>query len=348
MKTLIFSLLTLAAAGLAEARPCTRVVYAGQNCVATGRTLDWRTPIPTSLRVMPRGRPGRSFDVDSLALHWRARYGSIVAIGYDMGVSEGLNERGLAVNILYQPGARYTLPSGSEHRRVMSSSVWALYLLDNFATTAEAVAALSRDEFHLDAPAMADGSATTIHLAMTDSLGVSAVVEYVDGRLCLYHGREYGVLTNAPTLDRQMAVCAYWQSVGGMNMLPGTARSSDRFVRAEFYRSLLPDTLSHSRALAATAAVVRNCAVPMGIAVEGQPEISTTQWLSLMDQRRMVYYFRLTQSPSAVWIDLRRADLEAGSPQQTVTLTADGSQSGDLTPQLRQVADFRPVFRLSE
>jgi hypothetical protein len=31
-----------------------------------------------------------------------------------------------------------------------------------------------------------------------------------------------------------------------------------------------------------------------------------------------------------------------------VTLTADGTQSGDLTPQLRQVADFRPVFRLSE
>ena len=337
-------ILILGMIAAAKCAACTRVTYCGDNCVATGRTLDWRTPIPTSLRVMPRGRQQASFDVDSLALRWTASYGSVVAIGYDMGVSEGLNECGLAVNILYLPGAVYTLPD--EHRRVMSASVWALYLLDNFATTSEAVESLSRDLFHLDAPAMADGSATAIHLAMSDSVGDCAVVEYVDGRLSISHGKEFDVLTNAPTFDDQLAVSRYWQGVGGMHMLPGTNRSSDRFARATFYRSVLPSALSRRDALAAVTGIVRNCAVPLGISVEGSPEISTTQWISVSDQLQRVYYFQLTLSPSAVWIDLRQTDLSAGSPQLTVTLTDDGAQSGDITRQLLPAPDFRPVFRL--
>lgn len=40
---------------------CTRVVYAGTNGnVATGRTLDWRTPIPTSLRRHGKKLPRES------------------------------------------------------------------------------------------------------------------------------------------------------------------------------------------------------------------------------------------------------------------------------------------------
>lgn len=54
--------LSITAAGLGmlilasgqEAAGCTRVTYVGDSAVVTGRTLDWRTPIPTNLYVYPR------------------------------------------------------------------------------------------------------------------------------------------------------------------------------------------------------------------------------------------------------------------------------------------------------
>lgn len=347
-----FDIIIAVASVLAFATPstdaCTRVVYAGDSVTATGRTLDWRTPIPTALRVFPRGERHVSFDDPNDCLTWVSKYGSVTAISYDMGIAEGMNEMGLAANSLYLPGSVYSLPDGQEHRKKMSSSVWPQYILDNFATVPEAVAALSRDELYIYAPQMPDGSAATLHMAISDSEGRVAVIEYEDGMLRLHTGKEYNVLTNAPFFDEQLAVCDYWTNVGGMHMLPGTNRSSDRFVRASFYASLLPKNLSHRNGLAGVFGVIRNCAVPMGISVPDQPEISTTQWFSLCDQTRKVYYFQLTESPSVVWIDLTKLPLEPGNPQLTVTLTNDGSQLGCINALLAKAAAFKPMFRLQE
>ncbi len=48
-------------------------------------------------------------------------------------------------------------------------------------------------------------------------------------------GRQYRVMTNSPRYDLQLAVNDYWEAIGGLKMLPGTNRSSDRFARASFY-----------------------------------------------------------------------------------------------------------------
>lgn len=184
--------------------------------------------------------------------------------------------------------------------------MWAGYVLDNFGSVDDAIKEMSKDEFHIEAAAMPGGTPTTIHMAMSDSTGNSAVVEYVDGKLCIYKGREYNVLTNAPTFEKQLAIRDYWEGVGGMNMLPGTNRSTDRFDRASFYLSVLPKDLNHNEALAAVFGIVRNCAVPMGISVPGQPEISSTQWMSVCDHRDKVYYFQLILSPATVWVDLKK------------------------------------------
>lgn len=43
--------------GAVQAWPCSRVVFRGDSTdiVMVGRTLDWRTPIPTNLYVYPAG-----------------------------------------------------------------------------------------------------------------------------------------------------------------------------------------------------------------------------------------------------------------------------------------------------
>lgn len=320
------------------------MVYAGDSVTATGRTLDWRTPIPTTLRVFPRGEQRVSYDDPSVAMSWRSKYASVTALGYDMGVAEGMNEKGLVANALYLPGSVYARPD--DKRKRMSSSVWPLYFLDNFATVDEAVEQMRKDEFYIYAPPMPDGSAATLHIALSDVGGNVAVMEYKDGELQITVGPQYNVLTNAPYFAEQLAVNNYWKNIGGMHMLPGTNRSSDRFARASFYSSLLPRTLSHRLGLAGVFGVIRNCAVPMCISVPDQPEISTTQWFSLSDQTDCTYYFQLTESPSVVWINLRDLPIDAGKPQLTVTLTNNGSQQGCINKLLKAVPDFKPFFHL--
>lgn len=329
-----------------DTNACTRVVYAGDSVVATGRSLDWRTPIPTSLRVFPRGERHISYDNPTENITWTSKYGSVTAISYDMGIAEGMNEKGLAANVLYLPGSVYSLGNGLEHRKKMSTSVWPLYILDNFATVNEAVEALNKDEFYLDAPKMPDGSAATLHMGLSDSKGDCAVIEYKNGKLEITHGPQYRVLTNAPFYAEQLAINSYWEGVGGMHMLPGTNRSSDRFARASYYSSLLSPTLSHRLGLAGVFSVIRNCAVPAGIEIPDQPEISTTQWFSLCDQTDRVYYFQLSQSPAVVWIDLMAVNLTEGAPQLAVSLTSDGSQIGKINNLLQPVSAFKPCFRL--
>lgn len=295
-----------------DARACTRVVYVGaDNIVLTGRNLDWKTPIPTNLYVMPRGIDRTSSDRDG-AIHWRSRYGSVIAVGYDIGISEGMNERGLVCNLLYLPDTKYTHPE--ETRAPMSSSLWAGYILDNYSTVDQAVADLSRDFFHIVAPDMPGGASTTLHAAIADASGNSAIIEYIDGKLTIHHGEQCRVLTNAPVYDQQLAVNRYWEDVGGMNTLPGTNRSSDRFVRATFYLGCIPDTAEHKVALAGVFGVLFNCAVPVGIVLPDNPEVSQTQWRSVADHKHLRYYFATTYNPSVMWVDLMRFDLSAGSP----------------------------------
>lgn len=328
-----------------HAEGCTKVTYVGDSAVITGRTLDWRTPIPTNLYVYPRGIHKKSFNTDN-SISWTAKYGSVVSVGYDVGVSEGLNEQGLVATCLYLPGSVYALPNDT--RPYMSSSLWVAYVLDNFSTVEEAVQTLSKDAFQINAPNMPGGSPATVHMAISDVTGNNAVLEYIDGKLQIHEGHEYQVLTNAPPYDQQLAVYDYWKTVGGLHMLPGTNRSQDRFARASFYLSLLGKDLSHEKALGGIFGIIGNCSVPTGIAVPDQPEISTTQWRSVSDQLERVYYFRMTNSPSTLWIDLKEFDLYPGAPIMKLDIiNMKKYVVGDAIKDMKPSKGFTPMFELT-
>lgn len=79
-----------------------------------------------------------------------------------------------------------------------------------------------------------------LHLAITDETGNTAILEYLDGKLNIHEGKEYRVMTNSPRYEEQLAINRYWEEIGGLVMLPGTNRASDRFVRASFYIKAIP------------------------------------------------------------------------------------------------------------
>ena len=87
-----------------ESQACSLVAYRGDSTlVIVGRSLDWKTPIPTNLYVYPRGMQKVGNNTADAA-KWTSRYGAVYAVGYDGGVTEGMNEKGLAVNGLFCKG----------------------------------------------------------------------------------------------------------------------------------------------------------------------------------------------------------------------------------------------------
>ncbi len=351
--TLPILFLALCASACPESKACTRVVYVGENegenNVITGRTLDWKEDIPSNLYIFPRGIKRQAYNQPN-AIKWKSKYGSVSNVGFDMGVSEGMNEKGLVVNLLYLPGTSYTYPDSVEdNRQIMSSSLWAQYVLDNFAGTNEAVKGLREMNFRIDAPTMPGGAAATVHMAMSDLSGNSAIIEYLDGKLSIHEGEEYQVLTNAPPFEQQLDVRKYWQSIGGMNMLPGTNSSQDRFVRASFYINTIPRNADHDTALAGVFGVIFNCSVPVGISIPNSPEISSTRWRSVADQSRLTYYYGTTFNPAIMWVKLDEFKLSPGSPIMKLDLiNPHHPYIGDVRDEMRPSKGFSPLFSYSQ
>ena len=301
------ALAALFSLGIQQADACTRATYIGpDNMVITGRTMDWKEDIMSNIYVFPRG---------------------MERAGYNKGLPESVYDR---------PG---------DTRPVMGISIWTQYVLDNFATVREAVDELKKETFRIDAPQMPNGSASTLHLAITDETGNTAILEYLDGKLSIHEGKEYQVMTNSPKYEDQLAINDYWKEVGGLQMLPGTNRSSDRFVRASFYIHAIPQTADAKIAVPSVLSVMRTVSVPFGITTPDKPHISSTRWRSVSNQKDKVYYFESTLTPNLFWLDLKKIDFSPKAAVKKLALTNGEIYAGDAVKDLKDSSSFTFLFQ---
>ena len=121
---------------------CTRIKYeTGTGTYITGRNVDWTDPSATpKLYAYPRGMK-QDGGVGERSLQWTSKYGSVFTALYDVIDTDGFNEKGLAVNMLYLAEADYGDPEKTG-KPLISIGAWAQYFLDNYATVAEAVEAM--------------------------------------------------------------------------------------------------------------------------------------------------------------------------------------------------------------
>lgn len=281
------------------AAACTRVVYQGPNdTVLTGRTMDFSLDIPANLWIFPRGMQ-RNGEVGPNSIEWTSKYGSVIASSWDIGTPDGMNEKGLVANLLWLVQSEYPPFDRNGDRPGLTISAWAQYVLDNFATVAEAVAALEREEFVVVTDFIpGTDKFTTVHLSISDATGDSAIFEYIDGRLVIHHDPSYRVMTNDPIFEEQLAIDDYWRNIPGNMFLPGTNRAADRFVRASYYLDAIPQTDDPRIAVASVFSVIRNTSVPYGISTEGFPNLSTTQWRVVADQKICFIFLRQLSLPT--------------------------------------------------
>lgn len=289
---------------------CTRLVYLGQgDDVITARSMDWKVDVQTNLWIFPRGMK-RSGEAGPNSITWTSKYGSVIASGYEISTTDGMNERGLAANVLWLVESQY--PKFDQTKPGLTIAAWAQYVLDNFATVAEAVEALRKEPFTIVTDAVpGQDRLATLHLSMSDASGDSAIIEYIGGKQVIHHGRQYQVMTNSPTFDQQLALNAYWKEIGGTVFLPGTNRAADRFARASFYVNAIPKSEYPVVALASVFSVIRNASVPFGINTPDQPNISSTRWRTVADHKRKLYFFESALTPNTFWVDLKALDFSA-------------------------------------
>ena len=325
-----------------EMDACTRAVYLGPgNMIVTGRTMDWREDPQTNLYLFPRGMKRAGADSGN-TVKWTSKYGSVIAAGYDIGTSDGMNEKGLVASLLYLVESDYI--RSNDTRPVLGISVWTQYVLDNFATVDEAVAELKKETFRIDAPDLPNGAKSTMHLAISDSTGNSAIFEYIAGNLTIHEGRQCQIMTNSPIYSQQITLDDYWQQIGGLVMLPGTNRASDRFVRASFYINAITQTADPHIAVAGVFSVMRNVSVPLGISVPDRPNIASTRWRSVSDQKNRIYYFETTLTPNVFWVNLKKIDFRANTPVRKLTLVNGEVYAGDSANDFKASKPFKFLF----
>ncbi len=336
-------------ATLHPATACTRALYVGADgTVITGRSMDWAEDMRSNLWAFPKGM-ARDGAAGPTSPKWVSKYGSLIAAGYDVGSADGMNEMGLVANLLYLAESDYGQPNG---KPPLSISLWAQYVLDNFATVSEAVDALAKEPFQVIALTLPNGMGAQLHLAISDASGDSAIFEYVGGKLIIHHGKQFQVMTNSPTFDQQLALNAYWEQIGGLTFLPGTNRAADRFARASFLIGAIPKAADPNfikavpgqsyanQAVASVMSVMRSVSVPLGITTPGQPNISSTLWRTVSDQKDKVYFFDSSTSPNAFWVPLGDLDLKAGAPVKKLTLEGGKVYAGNAASQFQVAKPF--------
>ncbi|KML66160.1 linear amide C-N hydrolase [Pectobacterium peruviense] len=334
--------------GSAVSLACTRFVYKDLNnpdYPITARSMDWADDTETNLWIFPRELK-RSGAAGAHSLEWTSKYGSVIASAFDSNpnmasTTDGVNEKGLAANVLWLAESKYPDTAPTADKPGLSIAAWAQYVLDNFATVDEAVKSLQDEKFTLvtkDLPNQ--DKKATLHLSLSDSSGDSAIIEYIDGKQVINHNKDYQVMTNSPTFDKQLTLNTYWDQIGGNVMLPGTNRAADRFVRASFYvknvapNKLIPGVAEKSKIekdkadLAAAFSIIRNASVPYGYSLPDMKNISSTRWRTVIDHKSLQYFFESAVSPNIFWVDLKKinfaprggnaAKLDLGPDQSTI------------------------------
>lgn len=337
--------LTVCVFAAAPAVGGTRILW-NENTVVpvVGRTMDAPTPTQPMLTVFPRamkrngGKLGLMTVVAENPAVWTSRYGSVVTTMYGAGTADGVNEMGLAIHALYVKETDYG--PRDINKRGLHAGLWGQYLLDNAASVEEALDLMEEIQ-----PVMMSmrGQMTTLHLALDDASGDSAIIEYIDGAPVIHHGREHRIMTDAPRYEEQRAFLATndFAEASSPASVPGTGSPRDRLTRSAYYLERLPEPRSEQEAMAAVLSITRNVSVFIDTAHATTNTLARTEYRTAINLDRPRYYFELTTAPNLMWVDLAKMDLAADMP--VTELNPDAAHlGGDISGQFR--AARRPPF----
>ena len=300
---------------LNSAEACTGIsLKAKDGSYVIGRTMEWGGfRMPSRVVIVPRGYSRLALTPEGKnGMELKAKYG-YAGIGVLDGnfIAEGMNEKGVVVELFYFPGYGETMPYKPEnHGRTLCDAQFLDWVLCNFATIGEMEAALGSIDFCT----FGDGFESA-HYRIADATGRDVVVEFYDQHWHVWENN-VGVITNSPSFDWHVTNLNNYVNVfpGGIEPrqlndnlkirafgvgsaahgLPGDLTPPSRFVRAAFYVNTAKKMADGWSTVKQVFQILNNFDIPIGMEF-GQDEmpdlVSATQWTSAIDiAARKLYY----------------------------------------------------------
>jgi penicillin V acylase-like amidase (Ntn superfamily) len=226
---------------------------------------------------------------------WTSRYGSITFKQYGREFPNGgLNEAGLAVELMWLDGTRY--PKLGE-APALGGLEWIQYQLDNYATAAEVAK---------NAGALRIVSGAAIHFLACDKSGNCAAVEFLDGKPVVH--------TGASLPARALANHSYEDSLRFRDRSRGDAEA----VRGQGSLQRFSRAAGRSEEFAA-----RGAADPVGYAFATLADVaqgSYTQWSIVYDLKAGRVHWRTRENPQIRSVALSAFDFSCGQPVEILEI----------------------------
>jgi penicillin V acylase-like amidase (Ntn superfamily) len=278
------------------AEACTTFCLERKGQVVFGKNYDFG--IGYGMLVVNKRGVSKTALVDppNRSAKWTSRYGSLTFNQFGREFpSGGMNEAGLAVELMWLDAAEYPKP---DSRPAVGVLEWIQYQLDNFATAGEVVA---------NAGKIRIASQTPLHYLVADRSGGCASVEFLDGKLVAHAGPTLPV--RALTNDTYASSLAFLREREGRGArdLPAGPGSLERFVRAA---ALV--RAAEGRAAGSASAVDDAFRV-----LESAANPSRTQWSIAYDLAHLRVHFRTKANPKPRSVALAAFDLSCRTPVRT-------------------------------
>ncbi len=127
-------------------------------------------------------------------------------------------------------------------------------------------------------------------------------------------------------------------------MLPGTVTSPDRCVRANYFAHHVEPVADAQLGAAITRSVLVNSSVPYTYNIEGEPNLSSTQWRSYSNLRDKLYYFDIVTNPGYYYVDLKQCDLSPKGKILKLDTSKNTELVGDVTKKMEKSEGFKPMY----
>jgi len=296
----------------------------------------------------------------SKAISWTVKYGNVAIYENNKFPNDGLNKAGVTARTLYYlEGSPNEIIAPDSEKKELDEDHWVSFVLDNFATVAEAVDTIRSQVYIVSVVGKKDSGysyGTPKHLAIADATGDSAIVEIQDGKVKIFHGREFQILTNNPAYQKQFANTAKYKNAE-QEQLPVSWSGADRFVSADYFLRHFPKPWKNDAPTgygfmySGLASVVMPAGLPSPaedtelvkklVANLLDPNETcggaSTYWQSISDLTNKHYRFKSLIAPSDVYFDFDDYNFAKGQPVRLIKridLYAQEGWSGNVIPHL--------------
>jgi choloylglycine hydrolase len=311
---------------------CTGIVLrSADGGTVPARTMEFAFDIGSNVLAIPAGTKISTLVLDpkNTGFTFTAKYGFLGANGLGKQiVFDGMNTQGLYFGAFYFAGnAEFGTVSKNNRHRAVSSEEMGNWILGQFATVEEVVAALPTIEVVGTYVDEIKGR-VPFHYAVTDSSGASVVIEYTKDGLKV-HENTVNAVTNNPTYDWHLTNLSNYVGLqsrnveaievgsqriapfgqgSGMLGLPGDMTSPTRFVRAVAFANTSLPSETVDDAIFKAFHILNVFDIPKGAIREADPDVTLTDytlWTSAADTLNAVYYYKTYSTQAVESLDVK-------------------------------------------